>query len=92
MLIGVDLDTKMVLAVPGPNKGAVILAKATEEIVRFTLALHQEQAVIVQSDGEPAIKAVVRAVAGARARLGRKTVQSRTLSPDGAAAPVCCWV
>ncbi|CAE7035083.1 unnamed protein product [Symbiodinium sp. CCMP2592] len=49
---------------------------ATEEIVRFTLALHQEQAIIVQSDGEPAIKAVVRAVAAARARLGRKTVQS----------------
>ncbi|CAE7436535.1 unnamed protein product [Symbiodinium sp. CCMP2592] len=78
ILIGVDLDTKMVLAVPGPNKGAVILAKATEEIVRFTLALHQEQAVIVQSDGEPAIKAVVRAVAAARARLGRKTVQRTT--------------
>ncbi|CAE7796060.1 unnamed protein product [Symbiodinium sp. CCMP2592] len=78
ILIGVDLDTKMVLAVPGPNKGAVILAKATEEIVRFTLALHQEQAVIVQSDGEPAIKAVVRAVAAARARLGRKTVQRAT--------------
>ncbi|CAE7840199.1 unnamed protein product [Symbiodinium sp. CCMP2592] len=67
ILIGVDLDTKMVLAVPGPNKGAVILAKATEEI-----------AVIVQSDGEPAIKAVVRAVAAARARLGRKTVQRTT--------------
>eukprot|EP00439_Symbiodinium_sp_Y106_P054564 s4570_g7.t1 len=37
VLTGVDLDTKMVLAVPGPNKGVAILAKATEEIVRFTL-------------------------------------------------------
>ena len=64
----------MVLAVPGPNKGAVILAKATEEIVRFTLALHQEQAVIVQSEGwDP----------GGSPRVERS---SRTLSPDGAAA------
>ena len=78
MLIGVELDTKIALAVPGPNKQAVILAKATEEIVKFTLALHQEQSVILQSEGEPAIKAVVRAVAGARARLGRKTVRRTT--------------
>ena len=72
----------MVLSVPGPNKGAVILACAAEEVTRFTISLHGEEAIILQSDGEPAIKAVVRAVAAARSKLGRKTTQRTT--PVGA--------
>ncbi|CAE7876657.1 RE1, partial [Symbiodinium necroappetens] len=77
-LIGVDLETKMVLSVPGPNKGAVILHRAAEEVTRFTISLHGDEAVILQSDGEPAIKAVARAVAAARNKLGKKTVQRTT--------------
>ena len=77
-LIGVDLETKMVLSVPGPNKGAVILHRAAEEVTRFTISLHGDEAVILQSDGEPAIKAVARAVAAARSKLGKKTVQRTT--------------
>ena len=77
-LIGVDLETKMVLSVPGPNKGAVILHRAAEEVTRFTISLHGDEAIILQSDGEPAIKAVARAVAAARSKLGKKTVQRTT--------------
>ncbi|CAE7942317.1 LMP1 [Symbiodinium sp. KB8] len=77
-LIGVDLETKMVLSVPGPNKGAVILHRAAEEVTRFTISLHGDEAVILQSDGEPAIKAVARAVAAARSKLGKKTLQRTT--------------
>ncbi|CAE7804553.1 unnamed protein product, partial [Symbiodinium sp. KB8] len=53
-------------------------ARAAEEVTRFTISLHGDEAVILQSDGEPAIKAVARAVAAARSKLGKKTVQRTT--------------
>ena len=64
--------------VPGPNNGAVILHRAAEEVTRFTISLHGEEAIILHSDGEPAIKAVARAVAAARSKLGKKTLQRTT--------------
>ena len=42
------------------------------------MSIHGEEAIIVQSDGEPAIKAVVRAVAQTRSKLGRRPVQRTT--------------
>ena len=77
-LIAVDLDTRMVLAVPCPGIGAGVLFRCTQEVSGFSMSIHGEEAVIVQSDGEPAIKAVVRAVAQTRSRLGRRTVQRTT--------------
>ena len=77
-LIAVDLDTRMVLAVPCPGKGAGVLFRCTQEVSGFSMSIHGEEAIIVQSDGEPAIKAVVRAVAQTRSKLGRRTVQRTT--------------
>ena len=77
-MVGIDVDTRMILAVPGPNKGGGALKRYVEELVRFTISLHNEAAIIIQSDGEPAIKAVVRATTDARARLGKRTTQRTT--------------
>ena len=77
-MIAVDLETKMVLSVPGPDKGPSMLRRAAEELTRFTVSLHNEDAVVIQSDGEPSIKAVVRATAAARQRLNKKTLQRTT--------------
>ena len=52
-MIAVDLETKMVLSVPGPDKGPSMLRRAAEELTRFTVSLHNEDAVVIQSDGEP---------------------------------------
>ncbi|CAE7914103.1 unnamed protein product, partial [Symbiodinium necroappetens] len=80
--VGIDVDTRMVLAVPGPNKGRIALKRYVEELLRFTIALHDEEHIVLQSDGEPSIKAVVRATAEARASLGRRTTQRTTPTGD----------
>ncbi|CAE7941317.1 unnamed protein product, partial [Symbiodinium necroappetens] len=36
-LVGIDVDTCMVLAVPGPNKGGIALKRYVEELLRFTI-------------------------------------------------------
>ncbi|CAE7447090.1 GIP, partial [Symbiodinium sp. CCMP2456] len=77
-LLAVDLDTRMVLAVPCPGKGATVLTRCTQELARFTIALHASEPVTIQSDGEPSIKSVVRAVAQARHALGHRTLQRTT--------------
>ena len=81
-LVAIDVDTRMVLAVPGPNKGGIALKRYVEELLRFTIALHDEEHIVLQSDGEPSIKAVVRATAEARASLGRRTTQRTTPTGD----------
>ena len=77
-LIAVDLQTRMVLSVPGPDKGPGMLRQAAEELTRFTVGLHGEDTIIMQSDGEPSVKALVRSTAAARQRLGRRTQQRTT--------------
>ncbi|CAE7264821.1 unnamed protein product, partial [Symbiodinium sp. CCMP2456] len=77
-LIAVDLQTRMVLSVPGPDKGPGMLRQAAEELTRFTVSLHGEETITMQSDGEPAVKALVRSTAAARQRLGRRTHQRTT--------------
>ena len=81
-LVAIDVDTRMVLAVPGPNKGGIALKRYVEELLRFTIALHDEEHIVLRSDGEPSIKAVVRATAEARASLGRRTTQRTTPTGD----------
>ena len=77
-LIAIDLHTKMVLSVPGPDKGPGMLRQAAEELTRFTVGLHDDEAIIIQSDGEPSVKALVRSTAAARQRLGKRTHQRTT--------------
>ena len=84
-LVAADLDTRMVLSVPGPNKGKQSLRKYVEDLVKFSIALHEDDGIILQSDGEPAIKAVVRVATEARAKMGRRTVQRTTPVQDHAA-------
>ncbi|CAE7315730.1 unnamed protein product [Symbiodinium natans] len=84
-LVAADLDARMVLSVPGPNKGKQSLRKYVEDLVKFSIALHEDDGIILQSDGEPAIKAVVRVATEARAKMGRRTVQRTTPVQDHAA-------
>ena len=84
-LIAVDLQTRMVLSVPGPDKGPGMLRQAAEELTRFTVSLHGEETITMQSDGEPSIKSLVRSVAAARQRLGKRTNQRTTPVGDHAA-------
>eukprot|EP00439_Symbiodinium_sp_Y106_P047252 s3908_g6.t1 len=48
-LVAVDLDTRMVLAVP--NKGGPALKRYVEELLRFTIALHDQEHIILQYVG-----------------------------------------
>ena len=77
-LVAIDLDTKMLMALAVPSKGTASLKRSTEELCRFTMAVQGENHIIIQSDGEPAIKAVVKACAEARAKLGQRTTQRTT--------------
>ncbi|CAE7202129.1 unnamed protein product, partial [Symbiodinium necroappetens] len=84
-LIAVDLQTRMVLSAPGPDKGPGMLRQAAEELTRFTVSLHGEETITMQSDGEPSVKSLVRSVAAARQRLGKRTNQRTTPVGDHAA-------
>ncbi|CAE7764399.1 unnamed protein product [Symbiodinium sp. CCMP2592] len=46
--------------VAGPTKGGEVLKRYAEELLRFTIALHDQERIVLQSDAEPTIKAVVR--------------------------------
>ena len=72
-LYAADSETKAVMCIPVVAKGSASLSRVTEELLRFTMSVANANPVILQADGEPATKQVMRAVQHARAALGMAT-------------------
>ena len=58
ILVGVDAETRMLLAVPVDSKGADLRGQA-EHVVRFTLSLNHYGNTEIIGDSEPTMKALL---------------------------------
>ena len=72
VLVGVDAETRMTLAVPVEGKGDD-LRNQSEHVVRFSLSLNQYGNVEVIGDSEPTMKALLSYVKTLREGLGLET-------------------
>ncbi|CAK8994567.1 unnamed protein product, partial [Durusdinium trenchii] len=60
-LYAADSETKAVMCIPVVAKGSASLSRVTEELLRFTMSVANANPVILQADGEPATKQVMKA-------------------------------
>ena len=72
ILVGIDSETRMVLAVPVDGKGADLRGQA-EHVVRFTLMLNQYGNVEVIGDNEPTMRNLLAYIQTIRHSLGLQT-------------------
>ena len=72
MLVATDSHTKSLIAVAVSGKGAQSLRQCTEAIVRHSMQLGFG-GLVVQADGEPSTKQLLKSVQEARRRLGLST-------------------
>ena len=78
ILVGVDAETRMLLAVPVESKGADLRGQA-EHVVRFTLALNHYGNTEIIGDSEPTMKALLTYVKSIRHSLGLETTITNSM-------------
>ena len=78
ILVGVDAETRMLLAVPVESKGADLRGQA-EHVVRFTLALNHYGNIEMIGDSEPTMKALLTNVKSIRHGLGLETTITNSM-------------
>ena len=78
ILVGIDAETRMLLAVPVESKGADLRGQA-EHVVRFTLALNHYGNIEMIGDSEPTMKALLTYVKSIRHSLGLETTITNSM-------------